>query len=133
MVKGKTDAQRPHQILRQYITCVSVGSLAGKGCFSSLLILCCSWSQDSVWSFGISVLYYSVLVLVCCGPLFLTQLIAREAGCALGEGSVPISSNFPALGDPLVEPFGQSWTDSVNVQLNGLCRGSIPVFELKLS
>lgn len=33
-----------------------------------------------------------------------------------------------------VEPFGQSWTDSVNVvQLSGLCRGSVPVFEGKLN
>lgn len=134
MVKGKTDGKRPHQVLRQYIPCVSVGSLAGKGCFSSLLIFCWSWSQDSVRSFGITGVYYSVLVLVCCGPLFPTQLIAREAGRALGEGSVPISSNFPALGDPQVETFGRGWTDSVSVvQLSGLCRDSVPVFEVKLN
>lgn len=113
MVQGKADGKRPRQILRQCIPCISVGSLAGKGCFSSLLIFCCSWSQDSVRSFGITGVYRSALVLVCCRPLFLTQLIAREAGCALGEGSVPVSSNFPALAEALVEPFGQSWIDSV--------------------
>lgn len=63
----------------------------------------------------------------------LTQLMARGWLC-LGEGSVvPISSNFPALADALVEPFGQNWTDSVLSNSVGHVEAVFLCLKLKLN